>query len=261
MYIHMYLSLYLYYCAIFWCVAISPTKQPRKKNDTVVSSLVTLPVAADTLFLFPVWKRTWWAPSWQIGEVRPHDKRRSAQLEYVDTNWVTDGVSFGWYCWWKNYCTTWDVKKLVNDGINYPTINCCRISSIDSTGKGRSWVEPRGVHDFPYLPYLHFTIACGVLLLPMAGVEVLQLSPWVILKSRPYQGSWVMRVGVKACAVFWYQEQRKPGICYHSNLKKRPLGNSMVTALFLPPPPPPKKKKLHRTVMSRFWRCNLSHRA
>ena len=28
-------------------------------------------------------------------------------------------LSFWWYCWWKKSCTSWDVKFLVNNGINY----------------------------------------------------------------------------------------------------------------------------------------------
>ena len=26
---------------------------------------------------------------------------------------------YGWYCWWRKSCTTWDARNLVNNGINY----------------------------------------------------------------------------------------------------------------------------------------------
>ena len=26
---------------------------------------------------------------------------------------------YGWYCWWRKSCTTWDARNLVNKGINY----------------------------------------------------------------------------------------------------------------------------------------------
>ena len=35
------------------------------------------------------------------------------------------------YCWWKKSCTTWDVKKTVNNGINYQPQLVSRISSIN----------------------------------------------------------------------------------------------------------------------------------
>ena len=38
------------------------------------------------------------------------------------------------YCWWKKFCTTWDVQNFENNGIKLP-INWCRVCSVNSSSK------------------------------------------------------------------------------------------------------------------------------
>ena len=46
-----------------------------------------------------------------------------SQVEWMFLFFVDQILSFWWYCWWKKSCTSWDVKFLVNNAINYLSIS------------------------------------------------------------------------------------------------------------------------------------------
>ena len=61
---------------------------------------------------------------------RPHQAQHNQFQRYpccklcgfqalISTKPTTNHLPSRWYCWWKKSCTTWDVKDLVNNGINY----------------------------------------------------------------------------------------------------------------------------------------------
>ena len=84
-----------------------------------------------------------------------------------------------WYCWWKKSCTSWNVKKPVNNGINYQSQLVSQISEPSTVVS--TCAAKKNVFLYPHLPSLKPTVRTWKWTIPKGNEKVFKPSQVLLL--------------------------------------------------------------------------------